>query len=221
MKKMFMTTLAIFAVTFASWAQEAKKADKPAAHEAKAQEGKKTEANKEAEAAKPQPDPTITTVLGSQINAIERNIVPAVEAMPADKFDWAPPTSMGEFKGVKTFAQQAKHVAAVNHRLAAALLGETLAPPIEEMEMGVPALKTKDEIVADLKASYAHLKKAVATVHKDNAGTLVQGPFGPTNKMAPLGMATTAVWHGFDHYGQIVVYLRMNGIIPPASRPRQ
>jgi len=46
---------------------------------------------------------------------------------------------------------------------------------------------------------------------------MIEGPFG-NNKSARGGLAMVAIWHPFDHYGQMVIYARMNGVIPPASR---
>ncbi len=157
---------------------------------------------------------TITSILDGGVKTIESELVPAVEAMPEDKFGFAP--TAGEFKGVRTFAQQAKHVAAVNYLVGAAILGEK--PPVElGGESGPDSVKTKAEIVKFLKDSYVYAHKAVASVNADNATGEINSPFGK-DKVTRMGMATVFAWHGFDHYGQMAVYLRMNGIIPPASR---
>jgi DinB superfamily len=88
----------------------------------------------------------------------EKLIVPAVDAMPADKFGFAP--TDGEFKGVRTFGQMVKHLSATNHILAAAALGE--APPADAGdEVGPEAVRTKTEILAYLKDSFTHLERAV------------------------------------------------------------
>ena len=68
-----------------------------------------------------QPPPTVARMIDGPIRTIENEMVPLVEAMPADKFDFAP--TGGEFKGVRTFAQQAKHVAYVNYAVGSATLG--------------------------------------------------------------------------------------------------
>jgi hypothetical protein len=145
---------------------------------------------------------------------LEKELVPLAEAMPADKFDFAP--TNGEFKGVRTFAQQVRHVATVNNGISAALLGEKLPFDFGKGENGPENLKTKDQIVQYLKDSFAKAHKAAATINDKNAMEVIDGPFG--GKSARLGPATSMVWHSFDHYGQMAVYLRMNGIIPPASR---
>jgi uncharacterized damage-inducible protein DinB len=162
---------------------------------------------------KPKPPANAGEVVDRQFSSMEKEFVPAVEAMPADKFDFAP--TNGEFKGVRTFAQQAKHVAAVNYMLGAALLGEK--PPIDlKGENGPDDIKTKDQVVKFVKDSFAYTHKGLATLNDKNAVEMIDGPFG--DKGSRLSLANVTIWHSFDHYGQMVVYLRMNGIIPPASR---
>lgn len=157
---------------------------------------------------------TVTSVMDGTVKTIESELVPAVEAMPEDKFGFAP--TNGEFKGVRTFAQQAKHVAAVNYIVGAAILGEK--PPVDTGgESGPDSVKAKADIVKFLKDSYAYAHKAVATINEGNAVEPIKNPFGE-GTATRLGMGTVFAWHGFDHYGQMVEYLRMNGIIPPASR---
>jgi uncharacterized damage-inducible protein DinB len=144
---------------------------------------------------------------------MEKEFIPAVEAMPADKFDFAP--TSGEFKGVRNFGAQAKHVAAVNYLLAAALLGEK--PPVDTGgENGPDSAKSKDQIVKFVQDSFAYTHKALATLNDKNLIEMIDGPFG--DKSSRLATANITIWHSFDHYGQMVEYLRMNGIIPPASR---
>ncbi len=157
---------------------------------------------------------TITSVIDGTVKTIESELVPAVEAMPEDKFGFAP--ANGEFKGVRTFGEQAKHVAAVNYVVAAAILSEK--PPVDTGgEKGPDSVKSKADIVKFLKDSYAYAHKAVATINEGNAVAPIKNPFGE-GTATRLGMGTVFAWHGFDHYGQMVVYLRSNGIVPPASR---
>ena len=134
--------------------------------------------------------------------------------MPEDKYNFAPTT--GEFKGVRTFAQQVKHVAAVNYLFGAAILGEK--PPVDVGgESGPDSVKTKAEIMQFAKDSFAYLHKAVASISDKNALNPVD-LFGM--KLTRVGVGAFSTAHPFDHYGQMVEYLRMNGIIPPASRPQ-
>ena len=159
---------------------------------------------------------TMTQVLDGSVKIIEGEFVSAAEAMPEDKFDFAP--TNGEFKGVRTFGQQVKHVAAVNYLVGSAVLGEK-SPVDVGGESGPESIKTKADIVKFLKDSFAYAHKAIASVNEQNAMGEVNNPFGK-DKVTRLGLSGVFAWHGFDHYGQIVEYLRMNGIVPPASRPR-
>ena len=157
---------------------------------------------------------TAAQVLNGSVSGMEHEFVPAAEAMPESKFDFAP--TSGEFKGVRTFAQQVRHVAAVNYILGAAILQEK--PPADlGGESGPESLKTKAEIVKYLKDSFEYAHKAIATITDKNLLEPVKYPFGdrPSSRLELAGIITA---HGFDHYGQIVVYLRSNGIVPPASR---
>ena len=158
--------------------------------------------------------PTIASVLDRQLSNLEKEFVPAADAMP-DKFDFAP--SNGEFKGVRTFAQQAKHVAATNLVIAAALLNEK--PSFNpKLENGPEELKTKADAIKFLNESFAQAHKAIATISDKNATDWIPSPFNPESKSTRLSQASSMTWHSYDHYGQMVVYLRMNGVVPPASR---
>lgn len=168
-------------------------------------------------AAQSQPAPTIASVLDNQVKNLEHDFVPAAEAMPADKFNFAPSPSLGEFKDSRTFAQQVSHVATANYSFAATILGEK--PPVNiegPNENGPVSLKTKDDIVKYLKDSFAYVHKAIATITPENAIEPVTVSWGKSTRLA---LASMTAWHGFDHYGQMAIYLRLNGIIPPASRP--
>jgi uncharacterized damage-inducible protein DinB len=157
---------------------------------------------------------TVTQVLDHAVSNLEREFNPAADAMPADKYDFAP--TNGEFKEVRTFGQQIKHVAAVNYIFGAAILGEK--PPVETGEEEGPAsVKSKAEILKYLQESFAYVHQAIATINERNLVEPVKSPFGE-GSVTRLGLTTAVSAHGFDHYGQMVEYLRMNGIIPPASR---
>ena len=157
---------------------------------------------------------SVGQVLDHQLANLEREFVPAAEAMPEDRFNFAP--SNGEFKGVKTFAEQVRHVASANFMFGAGIAGEK-APVDLGGENGPEALKTKADILRFLKDSFVYAHKVFAGIHDSNATASIPTPWGK-GTTSRLGLATLAVAHGFDHYGQMAVYLRMNGIIPPASR---
>jgi hypothetical protein len=167
-----------------------------------------------AQGAKPAEPPSIAQVLEHSVAGVESEFVPAAEAMPEDKYSFVP--TSGEFKGARTFAQQVKHVAAVNYLVGAAILAEK--PPIElGGENGPDSVKSKADIVKFLKESFTYVRRAVASINDGNLLKPINSPFGE-GTTTRLGMATLIVGHCFDHYGQMVEYLRMNGIIPPASR---
>src|SRR5882672_12806007 len=118
---------------------------------------------------------TITSVLDGTVKTIESELVPAVEAMPEDKFEFAP--TNGEFKGVRTFAQQAKHVAAVNYIVAATILGEK-APIDTGGEKGPDSMTSKADIVKFLKDSFVYAHKAVGSINEANAVAPIKNPNG-------------------------------------------
>jgi DinB superfamily len=158
---------------------------------------------------------SVSKIFDGQLSMVEREVVPLAEAMPADKYSFAP--THGEFKGVRTFGQQVGHIAAVMYLVSASTLGEKNPSESGEGENGPANLKTKDDYVGYLKAAIAYSHKAMQSLTSQNLTGMVKSAFG--NEQVPrVSMATVTVWHTFDHYGQMVVYARMNGIIPPASR---
>jgi len=166
----------------------------------------------------PAAEPSVGAAMDGTYQWVPMQFIGAAEAMPEDKFDWAP--SQGEFKGVKTFAQQVKHVSAVNFAMGAMILGEKPPAEVGDMEMGPVSLKTKAEIVKYMKDSFAYARKAIQGITAQNGSRPIKNPFGQGPDFTAIGMATLLAFHGMDHYGQMVEYLRMNGIVPPASRPR-
>ncbi len=155
--------------------------------------------------------------LQSLLNITQKSLVSAVDAMPADKFGFAP--TDGEFKGVRTFGQMVKHLSATNHILAAAALGEE--PPADAGdELGPETVRTKAEILDYLKSSFVHLSKAIEAIGQTNI-PVNPSPISPLKKgeVTRSSLVTESLMHAADHYGQMVEYLRMNGVVPPASRP--
>ena len=147
----------------------------------------------------------------------EKVIVSAADAMPADKYGFAP--TDGEFKGVRAFGQMVKHLSATNYILAAAALGEE--PPADAGdELGPEAVRTKAEILNYLKGSFAYLGEAIEAIGQKTA-PVKSSPISPlkSTEATRLALVVESLAHAFDHYGQMVEYLRMNGIVPPASRP--
>jgi len=147
----------------------------------------------------------------------QTKIVSAAAAMPADKYGFAP--TDGEFKGVRTFGQEVKHLAATNFILSAAALGED--PPTDAGdETGPETVRTKAEIRDYLVDSFAHLGKAIDAIGTSNP-PVKSSPISPLKdaEVTRLALAVESMIHALNHYGQMVEYLRMNGIVPPASRP--
>jgi uncharacterized damage-inducible protein DinB len=155
--------------------------------------------------------------LQALLRIAEKAIVSAADAMPADKYGFAP--TDGEFKGVRTFGQMVKHLSATNYILVAAALGEE--PPADAGdELGPEAVRTKPEILDYLKGSFARLGKAIEAIGQENAPARTS-PISPLKsaEATRLALVVESLVHAFDHYGQMVEYLRMNGVVPPASRP--
>ncbi|MGH9534042.1 MAG: DinB family protein [Terriglobales bacterium] len=165
-----------------------------------------------------QQPPTVTSLLTLLYGIVEQEVVSAAEAMPEDKYSFAP--THGKFKGVRTFAEQLKHIGFANHLYFGPLMGETTdAKSIEENANGPAALKTKSEIVRYLKGSFALGHRAISGITSENEVTPLPKPASPFLSTR-LAIAVIGTFHPKDHYGQMVEYLRMNGIVPPASRPR-
>ena len=162
-----------------------------------------------------QPPLTVASLIDREISAIEKQIVDAAEAMPEDKFNFSPGSLNlpgADYKGVRTFALQVRHIAASNYALWSPLTGDKF--PQDFMGGNGPEnLKTKAEIMKFLKDSFALGHKAAATLTAENMLQPAPGGNSPRLHRANFGVA-----HAYDHYGQMVEYLRMNGIVPPASR---
>jgi len=159
--------------------------------------------------------PTVASVVDRDITAIEKQVIDAAEAMPEDKFNFSPESlniSGGEYKGVRTFAVQVKHIASSNYFIWAPITGDKVPENIKDGN-GPAELKSKADIIKFLKESFALGHKAAATLTAEN---MLQNP--GNSKSTRLRLATFGVAHAYDHYGQMIEYLRMNGIVPPASR---
>lgn len=149
--------------------------------------------------------------LNALLSINEQEFVGAAEAMPADKYDFAPPETAGNYKGVRTFGQQVKHVTEANYILLARL---GISGGVDRNT--IEALKTKDDIVKALKDSFTFYHAAINSITPENAFMSVPGP--PQVKFTRASVAAYGMTHMMDHYGQLVEYLRMNGIVPPASQ---
>jgi uncharacterized damage-inducible protein DinB len=155
-------------------------------------------------------DPMAETV-APWFDMINASFVALADALPSERWDFAPKD--GEFKGVRTFAQQVKHVACANVAFFNEIEHKT--PPADCENGGPSSARTKSELMAYLRESFSYATAVMRQLTPANAMDPVEGPYG--GKSTRLGISTLAIWHATDHYGQLVVYLRMNGIVPPAT----
>lgn len=155
---------------------------------------------------------SISESVGFMLGWAEKGFLSAAEAMPESKYSYVPTT--GNFEGVRTFGEQVKHVACAHFAFFNEMEGKT---PPEHCEKGGPSkAATKAELLKYLRDSFDYGDKVLATLTPQNALDRVEGPYaGPNTR---LGMAMAAIWHITDHYGQLVVYLRLNGIVPPITQ---
>lgn len=170
-----------------------------------------------AQAPTPDVKRTNSQIIGFILDLQEKTVIGVAEAMPEEKYDFAP--IAGEFKGVRTFADQLKHIAADNYLLGAGILGENAPGDVSDDERGSAVVRTKPQIVAYLRDSFAYMHRAAAAI--DDANAPIPTPHispWPAGTATRLGVAIEDCVHTWDHYGQLVEYLRMNGIVPPDSR---
>jgi DinB superfamily len=164
---------------------------------------------------------TVGTALMRTFGGQEFEFRSAAEAMPEDKYGFRPamparpiePAAFGP-TDLRTFADQVKHVACSNFAFAAELDGKTPPPNCEQG--GPNPAKTRTELLTYLRNSFAAMNNSLNAVTSKNMYDPIEGPYGGPNTR--LGLAGLAIWHVADHYGQVVIYLRLNGIVPPASR---
>ena len=160
---------------------------------------------------------TPAVALDSELSLIEGEMMGAVKAMAEEKFGFAPsaaiflPAQKTEFETVRTFAQQATHVAQANYFFFSMLSG--MKPDVDMKAFA--KMTSKEDAVAALAGSFAFGHKALATLTAANAFEVLKTPEPGIQTRSTF--AGFAISHANDHYGQIVEYLRMNGLVPPAS----
>jgi uncharacterized damage-inducible protein DinB len=151
------------------------------------------------------------------LNLFEHEFMGVAQAMPADKYGFAPnaatfTASQGaKYDGVRTFAQEISHVATANYYFASKILGEKM--PVDPKS--IEGLRTKEELLKAAADSFAYAHKALATITPENAYTAIDGVDGLHTRSVVASFISA---HGYDHYGQMVEYLRMNGVVPPGSK---
>ena len=151
------------------------------------------------------------------LSLFEHEFMAVAKAMPADKYGFAPaamnfaPAQGAKYDGVRTFAQQVAHVSQANYYFGSKISGEKMPAEVQN----ISKLTTKDELLKAAADSFAYAHQAVATITPENAYVAVDGADGIHTRAA---LASFISAHGFDHYGQMVEYLRMNGVVPPGSK---
>ncbi len=155
---------------------------------------------------------SIAASVGDSLKFTEESFLSIAEAMPEEKYGFIP--TAGNFQGVRSFGEQVKHVACAQFAFFNEFEGKQ--PPADCEKGGHDPAKTKAELIKYLKDSFAYADHVVATLTPKNALDRIEGRYaGPNTK---LGISVVSVWHVTDHYGQIVEYLRMNGIVPPGTQ---
>lgn len=166
-----------------------------------------------AQSALPSEPRAATRVILDMISSTEKQVIGVATEMPAEKYEFAP--TEGAFRGVRNFARQIKHAAAVHYLVAASILGEPITADMSD-ERGPDSAKTKAEVLKYLEDSFAYLKRAASTIDDKNAFAPIKGVFGSAPDTR-IGLIVVAVSHTSNHYGQVVEYLRMNGLVPPRT----
>ncbi len=153
------------------------------------------------------PDPPSKVVIDSW-NDIGRKLIAMAEDFPEDKYDFKPTPAQ------RSFAEQLLHAAGANYYFINPLLGQK--PPAEE-DLKRDKFKTKAEVVAMVKKSVADGTAALKAKGMDD---LIVDPFG-NQQIRVYDLAYGFIEHCGEHYGQLVVYYRLAGLVPPESRPKK
>ena len=150
----------------------------------------------------------VTTVMKTLLARQHKNLVAAVEEMPADKFSFKP-TPLQE-----TFGHLAMHITEANYFLCARA-GDVAAPKVEE----VKDTDSKDKLVGALKASFDFCESAVSKADDSKLGDTVEAFGGGKQPRAWAWIGMASNWA--DHYAAAAMYLRLNGLLPPTAQPKK
>lgn len=156
----------------------------------------------------------VATMYDEQVTLVEHEVVSLAKAMHADAYDFAP--TEGRFAGMRSFGEQVTHLATMIYMTSALVLEERSPYGPGTHNNGPDELRSKDNVLPYLTDAIAYARRAVATLTVDNHLDPVPSAFGSIPRSA---VAAGIAFHSFNHYGQMVVYARMNGVIPPASVP--
>lgn len=155
---------------------------------------------------------TIADSVAETLKFAEGGFLGVAEAMPEDKYSYIP--TAGKFDDARSFGEQVKHVACAQFAMFNEFEGKK--PPDDCERGGHDPAKTKAELIKYLKDSFDYANRVIATLTAENAVDRIEGRYaGPNTK---LGISVVSIWHVTDHYGQLVEYLRMNGIVPPMTQ---
>jgi uncharacterized damage-inducible protein DinB len=154
-------------------------------------------------------DPELKVVLDSW-NEVGRKLIAMAEDFPEDKYDFKPTPAQ------RSFAEQLLHAAGANYFFTNPVMGKE--PPAAE-DPKREQYKSKADIVAFVKKSFAD--GAAAIQSKGEKGLTTEVVYFPHQKARVLDMAYGLIEHSGEHYGQLVVYYRLAGLVPPESRPRK
>ena len=162
---------------------------------------------------------TYAQVFDGQVSAIEREVLGLAQKMPAERYNFAPATGTppnGTFDGVRTFALQVRHIATLMYELSAGILDEKAPVDIGTTDNGPDSLQTKDQIIAYFQGAIAFAHKAARSITAENA----LAPIRPVDGRPTRAAAAAFIGlHTYDHYGQMVVYARLNGVTPGGGPP--
>lgn len=162
---------------------------------------------------------SMTSAGERQLTMVEQAVVHVAELMPESRYYFSPDSLQiagSDYKGVRTFAAQVKHLASDNDDMWSVLTGESVPPGGVGVE-GPPNIRTKDQLLKYLKDSFAMGHRAMASLTQENSMDPL--PFRGM-KLPRVELAFWGLIHSNDHYGQMVVYLRMCGITPSATIPK-
>jgi hypothetical protein len=157
----------------------------------------------------------LAQIYDAQVTTVEREVLGLAQKMPAEAYNFAPATGTppkGAFNGVRTFGLQVRHIATIMYMIASSVLnGEKPPVDIGTTDDGPDSLQTKDQILDYFRGAIAFSHKAMQSITSENALQPVPPPFARPQRAAAAAFLGL---HSFDHYGQMVVYARMNGVIP-------
>ena len=172
----------------------------------------RTDAKKQERSFLGQVPTTIADSVAETLKFAEGGFLGIAEAMPEEKYGYIP--IAGKFDDARSFGEQVKHVACVQFAMFNEFEGKK--PPDDCERGGHDPAKTKAELIKYLKDSFEYSNRVIATLTAENAVDRIEGRYAAPN--TKLGISVASVWHVTDHYGQLVEYLRMNGIVPPMTQ---